>query len=534
MNSETRIITAALPFVNNIPHLGNIIGSHLPADIFARFSRLKGYRTVFVGGTDEHGTAIEFAVQMQNKLPRELCDELYEEHKKFYDWFGISYNNFSRTSREIHHNLVKEFFLNLYRKGYIIEKEIKLPFCNNCKKALADRYITGTCPTCGYEGANGDQCEKCAVLINPIELIKPFCSVCKSKDIEFKNTRHLFLDLRNISKDIEKWINENANIRFQVKSLARGWLRQGLKERCITRDLKWGINVPLTGYENKVFYVWFDNVIGYISATVEMLGDEGKQLWKDRNVKTYYFVGKDNIPFHTIFWPGQLIAHGEYILPYNVVGLQYLNFEGRKFSKSKGVGIFANQIISSKIPRDYWRFYLTYIIPETKDTDFVLKDFKERINKELIGNFGNFVNRTLNFIWNKLDGKLPAIDKPDRELEEEIRKHTSKIEKLYEACEFRAALTEILKFSDLGNRYFDKKEPWRTKDSNVLGYCYELDRILALWISPIVVDGSQKIFELLNTNNKSSEIDIAPKTIRRPEILFKKLEDKDQIFPAGY
>ncbi len=525
MKNETRIITAALPFVNNVPHLGNIVGSHLPADIFARFCRLKGYRTIFVGGTDEHGTAIEFAGQIQNKSPKALCDELYKEHKKIYDWFRISYDNFSRTSRGIHHEVVKEFFLSLYKKGYIIENEIKLPFCNNCKKGLADRYITGTCPVCGYKGANGDQCEKCAVLINPIELIKPSCSVCKSTNIEFKDTKHLFLDLKNISKDIEKWIDENPNLRPQVKSLARGWLRRGLKERCITRDLKWGVKVPVKGYEDKVFYVWFDNVIGYISATIELLGEEGSELWKDRNVKTYYFIGKDNIPFHTIFWPGQIIADGNYVLPYNVVGLQYLNFEGKKFSKSKGIGIFTDQIIKSNIPFDYWRFYLTYIIPETKDTDFILKDFKERINKELIGNLGNFVNRTLNFIWNKLDGKIPAIDKTDRKLEEEIKKRTIRIEKLYESCEFRAALTEILKMSDLGNQYFDKKEPWKTKDSNVLGYCYEINRILALSISPIVINGSQKIFKLLNTDNKDPEIDATAKTIRKPEILFNKLED---------
>ena len=235
--NETRIITAALPFVNNIPHLGNVIGSHLPADIFARYCRLKGYRTIFVGGTDEHGTAIEFAAQMKKITPKKLCDSLYKEHKEIYEWFEISYDNFSRTSKKIHHELVKEFFLKLYKNGYITEKEIKIAYCTSCKRGLADRYITGRCPHCEYEQAKGDQCEKCATLINPIELIEPYCSVCKSKKIEFRDTKHLFLDLRKLAKKIEKWNKDNKNLRMQVKNLALGWLKQGLKERCISRDL---------------------------------------------------------------------------------------------------------------------------------------------------------------------------------------------------------------------------------------------------------------------------------------------------------
>jgi len=527
MKNETRIITAALPFVNNIPHLGNIIGSHLPADVFARFCRLKSYRTIFVGGTDEHGTATEFTAQIQNKKPEELCTELYQKHKDIYDWFKISYDNFSRTSRRIHHELVKEFFLKLYKNGFITEKTIKIPFCLKCQKGLADRYITGTCPYCGYEQANGDQCEKCATLIDPIELINAYCSICKSKDVEFRDTKHLFLDLRSISGEIEEWIDNNKNIRQQVKNLAKGWIKQGIQERCITRDLKWGIQVPLKGYKDKVFYVWFDNVIGYISATYELLGEEALELWKNKDVKTYYFVGKDNIPFHTIFWPGQIIGQKEFVLPYNVVGYQYLNFEGQKFSKSKKIGIFSDQAKNSNIPLDYWRFYLISILPETKDADFSIKDFKERINKELIGNFGNFVNRTLNFIWNKFDGKIQEISEIDEKLEEEIYQRIKKIEEYYEKCDLREALQEILKLSDLGNQYFDKKEPWKTNDTDTLAYCYEFCRILSLLFSPIIPDSTKKLKILLNTKNKEFKINRKEKIINKSEILFKKLENED-------
>ncbi len=533
------LITAALPFVNNIPHLGNIIGSHLPADVFARYCRLQGYETYFLGGTDEHGTAIEFAAQQRGITPKKLCDSLYKEHKKIYDWFQISYDNFSRTSKKIHHDLVKEFFLKLHENGYITEKTIKIPYCLNCKKGLADRYITGICPHCTYQKANGDQCEKCATLINPIELIEPHCSVCKNKNIEFRDTNHLFLDLRSIEKLIIKFIKSNPHLRKQVKNLSLGWLKAGLKERCITRDLKWGVDVPLKGYEDKVFYVWFDNVIGYISSTVEILGKKGLELWKSKTTDTFYFLGKDNIPFHTIFWPGQIIAQGQFVLPYNVVGLQYLNFEGQKFSKSKNIGIFTDQVKNSGIPLDYWRFYLINILPETKDTDFSIADFKERINKELIGNFGNFVNRSLHFIHTKYNNKLPKLSKRDKILEKKIQKHIQAITNSYEKCNLREALTEILRLSDLGNQYFNAKEPWKKSDPDVLVYCYELCRILSLLFSPIIPDGSKGLQSIIKSKDTSLQLNLGAKTIKKPTILFKKLEDQDldtfkikkQVFP---
>jgi len=526
---KTRIITAALPFVNNVPHLGHLSGCHLPADIFSRYSRMKGYNVIFVGGTDEHGTATEFAAQQKGMTPKEICDYYYDIHKKLYSDFLISYDNFSRTSLPIHHQIVKEFFLDLYNNKCITEKTTKDPYCNNCKKGLADRYITGTCPKCNYDKANGDQCESCGTVLDPVDLITPYCSVCKTKDIIFKDTKHLFLDLRNKTKDIEKWINNNPHLRHQVKALAKGWITQGIKERCITRSLKWGITIPIPGYEDKVFYVWFDNVIGYVSSTAELLGEEkAKELWQNKETETYYFVGKDNIPFHTIFWPGQIIGQGKLVLPYNVIGLQYLTFEKQKFSKSKGTGIFVDKAITSGIPIEYWRFYLIYILPETKDSEFMVDEFFDRVNKDLIGNYGNFVNRILNYIYTKMNGKVPEIKTRDEKLELEISDAISKIDKFYNDCEFRFALYELLKLSDLGNRYLNEKEPWKTGDTDSLAYGLEIIRLLSIYFSPVLPQSSEKINSFLNTNNTKTELDLAEKTINKPEILFRKLEDAEK------
>ncbi len=531
---ETKIITAALPYVNNIPHLGNLLGSHLPADVYARYCRLNGDNVIFVGGTDENGAATEFTAYKEGITPKELCDKYYKIHKDLYAKFNISYDNFSRTSKDIHHKLVQEFFLNLYTNGFITSKTIKQPFCENCKRGLADRFIKGTCPHCGYEEANGDQCEQCGSVLNPIDLINPYCAMCGSKNIIFKDSSHLFLNLKSVVKDIENWIDTNPNLRSQVKSLAKGWIKQGIEERCITRDLNWGVRVPLSEYNEKVFYVWFDNVIGYISSTADLLGEEKAiELWKDKSVKNYYFVGKDNIPFHTIFWPGQIIGEGRFHLPENVCGYQYLNFEGQKFSKSKSVGIFLDEVVASNIPIDYWRFYLTYILTETKDADFVINDFIDRINKELIDNFGNYVNRVLNFIYVKLNGKVPEIKQKDVDLEKQISEYVERINGFYSKIELRYALYDALKLSDLGNKYLNEKEPWKTGDYSSLAYGYEIIRLVTLFLSPIIPSSCEKIFDFLNTDNKKLAFDlrsIKDKKINKPEILFTKLEEKDFDF----
>ena len=329
---ERILVLCALPYTNGIPHIGNLVGSHLPADIFARFCRLKGAETLFVGATDENGTPTEVAALELGKTPRELTDVLYRVHKDIYDWFEISYDNFSRTSSPTHHRTTQEFFLKVHGNGYVSEGVMRLPYCESDKIFLPDRYVEGTCPVCGYEHARGDQCESCSTLLDPVQLIRPRCKVDGSTPV-FKDTKQLFLELGKVQGKLERWIGSRKTWKPQVTSLAKGWIREGLRKRSITRDLRWGVPVPLDGYRDKVFYVWFDAPIGYVSATKEWAEERGrpglwKKYWLDRRTKVYNFLGKDNIPFHTIFWPGMLFAHGGLNLPYDVVGQQFCNYEG--------------------------------------------------------------------------------------------------------------------------------------------------------------------------------------------------------------
>ena len=541
---EKRLITAALPYTNNVPHVGHIVGSHLPADIFARFCRLKGYDTLFIGGTDEHGTPSEIAAEKMGISPKELCDRFYKVHKAIYDWFNFSYDNFSRTSKKIHHQTTKDFFKKIYEKGYILKRKMKLPFCLSCQRFLADRYIEGVCPFCGYENARGDQCEKCGRVLDPIELKKPRCAICHSQKIEFREVEHLFLDLRKLSGKLASWIQSNRHWRSPVRSLALGWIKEGLKPRCITRDLKWGIKVPLEGFTKKRFYVWFEAPIGYISSTKEKFSD-WKDYWTNPKAKIYHFVGKDNIIFHTIFWPGSLMAHGEFNLPYNVVGLQYLNYEGGKISKSKNWGVFCENLPEAALSPDYWRFYLTLLIPETADTDFKWEEFKERINGDLIGNFANFVHRTLSIIKNSFGGKIKAnlkdLSSLDKELILEIRKSALRVDELLEKIELREALKEILALSAKGNKYFDYKAPWhqikanKRKAQNTLILCFNLCKTLAILIYPYLPETSEKIWKQLNLKGqvknkenwqKRGEVNLNTCQIGKPKILFEKLGDE--------
>lgn len=472
------LITAALPYANNLPHVGNIIGSHLPADIFSRQLRMFDEDVIFVGGTDEHGSPIEVAAFKAGKEPKELCDELHEIHKKIYDWLGISYDNFSRTSNPTNHQMTKYIFKKLLENGFIFKDKMIMPYCEKDKRFLPDRWVIGTCPYCNYESARGDQCEKCGKLLDPIDLINPKCVICGSKPI-FKETEHLFLDLTKLENELKEWIEKNEHWKPHVKNLALGWIKEGLKPRSITRDLKWGIKVPLEGFENKVFYVWFDAPIGYISSTIEYFEkigrkDEWKKIWmKGSNARIVHFLGKDNIPFHTIFWPAILLGTREFNLPYNVVGLQFLQFEGKKISKSKNWGVFIEiendeikiriQDKKYKIEPDYLRFYLASIIPETKDSNFVLKDFKEKINNELIANFGNFAYRVLSFVKRMFNGKIKiCFDDVKKELEEFVEKYKQAVFNV----EIRKSLEIALEVSRFGNSYFQKNKPWEVCKEN--------------------------------------------------------------------
>ncbi|MEI7718470.1 MAG: methionine--tRNA ligase [archaeon] len=540
---EKRLVTAALPYINNIPHLGHIVGSHLPADIFARFCRARGYETLFVGGTDEHGSTTEIAASQCGVDVKTFGDVIHVEHKKIYDWFNISYDNFSRTTNPEHYKTTQEFFKKIYDNGFIREGTMKVFYSPKENRFLPDRYIMGTCPKCGYERANGDQCEKCTSVLEPLQLVNPK-SLLSGDSIEIRDAKHLFLRLDKISKNLEKWIKTQKIWRSQVSALAMGWIKEGLKERCITRDLKHGVPVPLKGYEDKVFYVWFDAPIGYVSFAREK--SKGDSFWTGKS-KVYHFLGKDNIPFHTIFWPAILLARGGLNLPYNVIGLQYLNYEGGKFSKSQKRGVFCEKLPETGINVDLLRAYLTFVIPETGDTEYKWEDFQKRVNADIIGNYANLVNRTVNFISKRLGGeilkpKTSELSELDKQLYSLIEEKTKKITDLLENSRIREAFLEILLLSNAGNKYFDDTKPWDIvktdveKTKRILYVCANLCRSLAILSAPFLQTTAQKIWEQLNLKGKvdspeiwdsASEICLeSGHKVNEPQILFEKVTEE--------
>jgi methionyl-tRNA synthetase len=538
------LVTCALPYVNNVPHIGNIVGSHLPADIFARFCRLSGIETLFIGGSDEHGTPIEVAAHRLGISPKELCDRYYEIHKEIYEWLGISYDNFSRTSLPIHHETTQEFFRRIYENGYIVEKVLRLPYCEKDRRFLPDRYVGGVCPRCGYAGARGDQCEHCSQLLNPDELEDPKCALCGTAPL-FRETKHLFLKLDALQGALEEWIQERRGIwSDSVIRLALGWTREGLHPRSITRDIQWGVKVPLEGYEGKVFYVWFDAPIGYISSTKEWARREGdaeawRRFWQDPQCRIYHFVGKDNIPFHTLFWPGMILANGEYQLPHQVAGLQYLNYEGDKISKSHGWGIFCENLPGAGLEADLWRFYLSFLIPEGGDTEWKWKEFAERVNRELVANLGNFVYRTLSFLQKNFEGRVPApgpLGEKDREVLRMGKDFAEEYRRLLEGLRLRDGLRKVLELSDRGNRYFQEGEPWkavredRGRAATTLYVSANLCYDLAILLSPYLPRSASQIFQQLGvpagTLQDVGEARVKPETGPiRAAPLFPKLDD---------
>jgi methionyl-tRNA synthetase len=513
-----RLITSALPYVNNIPHLGNLI-QVLSADVFARFCRNRGYETLYVCGTDEYGTATETKALEEKKTPRELCDYYHAIHEDIYKWFNIKFDNFGRTSTPQQTEITQQMFLDLDKNGFIKEHTSKQLYCPECQRFLADRYVRGTCPKCGYDDARGDQCEHCGTLLDPTQLVNPRCSSCGHTP-EIRETKHLYIDLPEIQKKYQPWMDETSvKGKWSVNSLqmTKAWIRDGLQERAITRDLKWGIPVPKDGYENKVFYVWFDAPIGYISITkalADRLIKEGKKSfdWKSwwcpseseeakgkEHVDLFQFIGKDNIPFHTVIFPSTLIGSGhDWTKLYHMSSTEYLNYEDGKFSKSKGTGVFGSDAKESGIKADAWRFYIFYNRPEKADTQFTWKDFQEKYNGELIGNLGNLVNRTLLFVSKYYDGVIPSGTK-DEELWAQVKEHEEKIINYLEWADLKDAFHEIFAISDIANKAFQAAEPWKTRTTEpekaqnlIYNLCY-LIKDLMIMAQPYLPQYSQKV-----------------------------------------
>ena len=533
---KRRLVTSALPYVNNIPHLGNLL-QVLSADVFARFCRLRGYDTLYVCGTDEYGTATETRAAKEGVSPKALCDRYHAIHEDIYKWFNISFDYFGRTSTPQQTEIVQHIFNEVDAAGYITEKETTQLYCPKCQRFLADRFVEGTCPHCGSTGARGDQCDACQTLLEPTELIDPKCGVCGSTPV-IKSTRHLYIDLPKALPMLQNWIDKASEEGFWAKNavqVTRSWIRDGLKERCITRDLKWGIPVPKPGYEDKVFYVWFDAPIGYISISACARPDQWKDWWHDReNTELFQFIGKDNIPFHTVIFPATQLASGEdWTMLHHMSSTEYLNYEGGKFSKSNGVGIFGNDVESTGIPADVWRFWMFYNRPEHGDVDFTWKDFQEKVNGELMGNLSNFVNRTLTFVKRYFDGTL-GTGELDQDLVQAIRAKEKVVTDLLERADERDALRTVFEISDLGNKAFQESEPWKMRNTDperaktILRTLVYLIRDLGVMIMPYMPSTGERLLSMLgcsgqtwdNLGNYTEDIKIG-----ETDYLFTKLED---------
>ncbi|QEN07042.1 methionine--tRNA ligase [Oceanispirochaeta crateris] len=532
---KRRLITSALPYVNNIPHLGNLI-QVLSADVFARFCRQYGYETLYVCGTDEYGTATETKALEEGVTPRELCDRFHKIHADIYKWFNIDFDYFGRTSTPEQTEIVQGLFKKIDEAGLINEKTIEQLYCNSCKRFLADRYVHGTCPHCDSTNARGDQCEDCGKLLEPTELVAPRCGTCGATP-EVKSTAHLYIDLPAVLPKLEAWMEEASVDGFWARNaiqMTKSWIRDGLKERAITRDLKWGIPVPKEGFENKVFYVWFDAPIGYISISA-CHTPQWKSWWQNpENVKLFQFIGKDNIPFHTVIFPSTLLGSGEnWTMLHHMSSSEYLNYENTKFSKSKGIGVFGNDCQDTGIPADVWRFYIFYNRPEKSDTQFTWKDFQEKVNSELIGNLGNLINRTLTFTNRFFEGKIPQ-GTVDEAFWKEVKEREAIITDKLNRAELRDAFKEILQLSSLGNKAFQEGEPWRTRKddpeaaASLLMNLLYLVRDLAILVHPYLPETSDRIAEQLGLKDLKWENLCEMKgidSIGDPEILFQKMED---------
>ncbi|CAG8582059.1 32584_t:CDS:2 [Gigaspora margarita] len=538
------LITSALPYVNNVPHLGNVIGSVLSADVFARYSRARNYNTLYICGTDEYGTATETKAQEEGISCQELCDKYHSLHAKIYKWFDIGFDYFGRTTTQQQTDISQEIFLKLYNKDYLSEDIVIQLFCEKCQRFLADRFVEGTCPKCGYEDARGDQCDYCGQLLNSVELINPRCKTDSSTPITRKSS-HMFLDLSKLQQKVEDWIEKvsvEGKWSANSKTITQSWLKEGLRPRCITRDLSWGTPVPLKEMEQKVFYVWFDAPIGYLSITANYT-NEWEKWWKNPDqVKLYQFMGKDNVPFHTVMFPCSLLGTDEeWTLLHHISTTEYLNYENAKFSKSRGIGVFGDDAINTGIPVSVWRYYLISCRPETSDSIFTWKEFISKNNNELLANLGNLVNRVIKFVVAKFNSTVPSFSY-DSESEQRLIKNVNDLLKNYidslENIKLRAGLETAMEISRQGNGYLQDSKLDNTlfeknpeKCASVIGVTLNLIYLLSAIFSPYMPSVSECIIRQLNAPLRNIPdtfaMDIGPgHQIGKAEYLFKRIDEK--------
>ncbi len=548
------VVTSAWPYVNATPHLGNLIGSTLSADVFTRFLRMKGEEVVFVSGSDSHGTPISVEAKKLNVPADELALKYHKIIKDLHEKWQISFDNYTITHNPIHIEFVQKMYLDIQNNGYINEKEIESLYCENDNLFLPDRFVEGTCPHCKDDGARGDQCDKCQRLLTPLELITPRCAVCGNVPI-IRKTKHWYLDLPKLQDRLKKLIEQNEIIPSNARQMCLNSIAEGLPERAITRDLEWGIPAPFENADNKTIYVWFEAVLGYLTAVKEwaekIINDPKKfdYFWKDENTKTVYFIGKDNIIFHLIVLPGLILGYNDdkekddqFVLPYNVSSTEFLMYENEKFSKSRGIGIWIDDALKLA-PLDYWRFNLVYNRPETSDTSFLWSEFENNI-KTLNDNIGNFIHRTLTFIEKQFNSKIPEkieYDNIDTKFLNKMNKISTEVGESLLNFKLRKALRDIVNFGKDGNVYLNEKAPWHLikKDKKAAGHvfniCAQAVYALAVLLGPFIPETSDKILSYLNApklseiiwDNITEHSVKAGQRIKKPEPLFQKFDIED-------
>lgn len=536
------LVTAALPYANGGVHIGHLAGVYVPADIYVRYLRLRGRDVLFICGSDEHGVPITIRAKKEGVTPQDVCDRYHKLIKESFEKFGISFSIYSRTTSDVHAKTATEFFEKLYEKGEFIEQESEQYFDEEAKTFLADRYIKGECPHCGNPDAYGDQCEKCGKDLSPTELINPHSTISGSKPV-LRTTKHWYLPLDKAQPWLEKWIlADHSDWRSNVVGQCKSWFDMGLKPRAVTRDLDWGIPVPVEGAEGKVMYVWFDAPIGYISNTRELLPNDWEKWWKSQDTRLVHFIGKDNIVFHCIVFPAMLKAEGSYILPDNVPANEFLNLEDDKISTSRNWAVWLHEYVE-EFPgkQDVLRYVLTANAPETKDNNFTWKDFQARNNNELVAVYGNFVNRALVLTQKYFGGKVPPcgeLTEQDKEIIAEFRDVKAKVEELLEKFRFRDAQKEAMNLARIGNKYLADSEPWKVfktdpkRVETILNLSLQLVANLAIAFEPFLPFSSEKLRNMINMpdlkwdNLGQTDLLVAGHELNKPELLFEKIEDE--------
>ena len=540
--SERILVAVAWPYANGSLHLGQIAGAYLPADIFARYHRLKGNEVLMVSGSDQHGTPITVRADQEGRPPKEIADHYHEEFVRSWQRLGISFDLFTTTDTPNHHAVAQDMFLKLREKDYIYLDTTELLYCPTCNRFLPDRYVEGTCPFCTFQGTRGDQCDNCGKPLNPVELVEPYCRICSSTP-EVRQSEHFFLRLSAFNDALLEWVRKQTHWKQNVLNFTIGFLNEGLKDRAITRDIEWGIPVPVPGFENKRIYVWFEAVIGYFSASREWAQRSGAdEKWRDfwqSDARSYYFIGKDNIPFHTIIWPAMLMGYGGLNLPYDVPANEFLTLEGRQLSTSRNWAIWLPEYLDSYDP-DPLRYFLSVSMPEGGDSDFSWREFVRRNNDELVATYGNLVHRVLTFTSRNFDGSVPQpgeLDEQSSALLSKAEDTLNSVDRSLYGCRFREAMRAAMGLAQEVNRYLDDKEPWkrikqeRQDAATSLYVALSVISCLRTILYPFLPFSSEKLHRLLGfegtvQDSGLSAVRLPPgQKLATPEPLFTKLDD---------